>query len=113
MENRRMKSPQLLALTVCLALLGRSAAAASNARSIVMSSADKNSIAVASNKNELQLLRGDNLSGIPLRIYDITGRQVLQVKPVSNRINIAGLLPGVYVLVYTKNGKQVSARFVK
>jgi hypothetical protein len=37
----------------------------------------------------------------------------MAVRPVSNQINISTLSPGVYVLVYMQQGKQVTKRFVK
>ncbi len=64
-------------------------------------------------QQELKLFNGPNLAGIPVRIYDITGRQVLLVRPVSNRININSLSPGIYVLTYSIQGKLVTQRFVK
>ena len=62
---------------------------------------------------ELKFFDASDLAGMPVRIYDITGRQVLLVRPVSNRINISTLSPGVYVLVYSLKGKQITKRFVK
>jgi hypothetical protein len=64
-------------------------------------------------QQELRFFEVPNLAGIPVRIYDITGRQVMVVRPVSNRINISALSPGVYVLVYSLNGKQITKRFIK
>jgi hypothetical protein len=64
-------------------------------------------------QQELKLFNTPNLAGIPVRIYDITGRQVMLVRPVSNRINITTLLPGVYVLEYMVRGRSVTQRFVK
>jgi hypothetical protein len=67
----------------------------------------------SSAQNELKIITRYDLQGIPVRIYDITGRMVLNTRVISNRINVSGLAPGVYLLTYTKNGNQVAKRFVK
>jgi hypothetical protein len=64
-------------------------------------------------QQEIKFFEAQGLAGIPVRIYDITGRQVMMVRPGSNRIGIASLKPGVYVLIYSKDGRQVSIKFVK
>ena len=64
-------------------------------------------------QQEIKFPESLGLAGIPVRIYDITGRQVMTARPVTNRININSLLPGVYVMVYIKEGRQVSRKFVK
>jgi hypothetical protein len=74
---------------------------------------EKNTISNLPGQQELKLFNSPDLAGIPVRIYDIMGRQVMQVRPTANRINITSLSPGVYVLVYMVKGKQVSLRFVK
>lgn len=74
--------------------------------------ADVPAIGIASSQNELRIITGD-LKNSPIRVYDITGRVVLSTRAVSNRINISGLVPGVYLLTFTTNGKQVTKRFVK
>ncbi|OQP51998.1 hypothetical protein A4H97_25615 [Niastella yeongjuensis] len=75
--------------------------------------AETQSITNQPGEQELKLFNAPNLAGILVRIYDITGRQVMLVRPASNRINISSLLPGTYVLVYTMQGKQVTQRFIK
>ncbi|WP_205510718.1 T9SS type A sorting domain-containing protein [Longitalea arenae] len=64
-------------------------------------------------QQELKLFDAPPQGNIPIRIYDIMGRTVMTVRPVSNRINIARLAPGVYVLTYSLDGRQVSRRFVR
>jgi hypothetical protein len=64
-------------------------------------------------QNDVRIITSANISGIPVRIFDITGRLLTTTRPVDNRINVSPLAPGVYVLVFTVNGKQVSQRFVK
>jgi hypothetical protein len=69
-----------------------------------------NSVYTLPGRNEIQV---QNLSGVTVQVFDITGRLVLKAIPVSNRINISKLMPGVYLLTYTKNGMQIAKRFVK
>jgi hypothetical protein len=64
-------------------------------------------------QQEIKFLESPGLAGVPVRIYDVSGRQVMTARPVANRININSLAPGVYVLVYVKDGRQVSRKFVK
>jgi hypothetical protein len=70
----------------------------------------ENNIYTLPGRNEIQV---QHLSGVPVQIFDITGRLVLKTIPLSNRVNISGLMPGVYLLSYTKDGVQVTRRFVK
>ena len=85
------------------------AVAASSARMVT----NNFSLSNTPQQNELKIFSPNDLSGTVMRIYDITGRQISTVQPVSNRINISGLRPGMYLLVYTKNGRQITQRFVK
>ncbi len=64
-------------------------------------------------KDELRIATSENLAGGLLRIYDIMGRQVLMVPQAANRINVAKLPTGVYTLLFTKDGKTISRRFIK
>ena len=65
-------------------------------------------------QDELQILtNGESLFGCLIRIYDVTGREVFTGKPVSNRINVSKLAPGIYTLVLTTQGKLITKRFVK
>lgn len=63
--------------------------------------------------NMLNIASGDNLSGGQLHIYDIVGRQVLVVRPVTNKVDVSKLSTGIYTLVFTKEGKTITKRFVK
>jgi hypothetical protein len=73
----------------------------------------ENTISNLPGQQELKLFNSPDLRGIPVRIYDIMGRQVLQVRPTSNRIDISSLLPGIYVLAYTIQGRQIAIKFMK
>jgi hypothetical protein len=64
-------------------------------------------------QQQLNIVSGESLSGGMIRIYDITGKQVVTARPAANQINVASLAPGVYTLVYTKNGKKITRQFVK
>ena len=89
-----------------------SGASAATARTQGIGVTDK-TISNMPGQQEIRFFEAPNLAGMPVRIYDITGRQVMAVRPVSNQINISTLSPGVYVLVYMQQGKQVTKRFVK
>jgi beta-glucanase (GH16 family) len=64
-------------------------------------------------KDELRITTQENLAGGLLRIYDIMGRQVLTTIQATNRINVSKLAPGVYTLLFTKEGKTITKRFIK
>jgi hypothetical protein len=89
-----------------------SGASAATARTQAIGTTDK-TISNMPGQQEIRFFEAPNLAGMPVRIYDITGRQVMTVRPVSNQINISTLSPGVYVLVYSLKGKQITKRFVR
>ncbi|WP_315823798.1 T9SS type A sorting domain-containing protein [Paraflavitalea speifideaquila] len=64
-------------------------------------------------RNELYIVSGEDLSGGIVQVYDMSGRQVLRGKPVSNRVDVSRLTAGTYTLIYTKDRKSVTKRFVK
>lgn len=64
-------------------------------------------------KDELRIVTSENLAGGLLRIYDIMGRQVLTTTQATNRVNVSKLAPGVYTLLFTKEGKTITKRFIK
>lgn len=76
---------------------------------------DKNTFEIFPNPvtDELRITTNESLAGGMLRIYDVMGRQVLTTTTVNNRVNVAKLAPGVYTLLYTKEGKTITRRFVK
>ena len=47
-----------------------------------------------------------------IEIFDLFGERVLNKKLDANTLNIAGLLPGVYVLQLTQNEKVMTRRLV-
>jgi hypothetical protein len=64
-------------------------------------------------KQQLNIVNGESLAGGIIRIYDITGKQVVTARPFTSQINVSSLAPGVYTLLYTKNGKKITRQFVK
>lgn len=64
-------------------------------------------------QDELRITTSEQLAGGLLRIYDIMGRQVLIVTQPASRVNVARLAPGIYTLLFTKEGKTITRRFVK
>ncbi|OQP62410.1 hypothetical protein A3860_29065 [Niastella vici] len=88
------------------------ASALSNARTVT-APATGLTITNFPGQQEIRFFDASGIAGIPVRIYDITGRQVMAVRPVGNRINVSSLLPGVYVMVYQVNGKPVTKKFVR
>jgi len=63
--------------------------------------------------NEIRIHTNFELNGGIIQVYDITGRPVRAFKAVSDRIDVSGLAAGIYTLVYTKNGKTITRKFVK
>jgi hypothetical protein len=64
-------------------------------------------------QQQLKIVSGESLSGGIIRIYDIMGKQVITARPAGNQINVSQLAPGVYTLVYTKEGKRITRQFIK
>jgi GH18 family chitinase len=64
-------------------------------------------------KGQLNILSGESLSGGTINIFDINGKQVLSLRSAANRINVSSLAPGVYTLVFTKNGNKITRQFIK
>lgn len=48
-----------------------------------------------------------------LTVYDLNGKQVLNVKSGVQQIAVSGLPAGTYLLIYTKGEKQIRQKFVK
>jgi hypothetical protein len=63
--------------------------------------------------NEIRLHTNFELNGGIIQVYDITGHPARAFKVVSDRIDVSGLTAGIYTLVYTKNGRTITKRFVK
>ncbi|THU36127.1 carbohydrate-binding protein [Niastella caeni] len=64
-------------------------------------------------QQQLNIVSGESLSGGIIRIFDITGKQVVTARAAVNQLNVSSLAPGVYTLVYTKNGKKITRQFIK
>jgi hypothetical protein len=64
-------------------------------------------------RNELQFLSHEDLTGALIKVYDFSGREVLQTRNTNNRLNVSRLTVGVYTITIIKNGKIISGRFIK
>jgi len=56
---------------------------------------------------------GESLAGGTIRIYDISGRQVVTARAASNQINVSALKTGVYTLEFIKGDKKITRQFIK
>jgi hypothetical protein len=63
--------------------------------------------------NELKFQSELDLSGALIKVYDFSGREVLQAKNVNNRLNVSRLTSGVYLITVNKNGQMITGRFIK
>jgi hypothetical protein len=64
-------------------------------------------------KQQLSILSGESLSGGLIRIFDISGKQVMTARPASTNINVSALAPGIYTLIFTKRKTRITKEFVK
>ncbi|HEY8894205.1 MAG TPA: T9SS type A sorting domain-containing protein, partial [Niastella sp.] len=63
--------------------------------------------------NELRFTGEEDLTGALVKVYDFSGREVLQTRNTNNRLNVSHLSAGLYTLTIIKNGKIISGRFIK
>jgi hypothetical protein len=63
--------------------------------------------------NQLTFSSKYDLSGGLIRIYDMAGRLMSELRPTSNTIDVSRLTPGVYNLVLLKNGTKTTRQFIK
>jgi chitinase len=63
--------------------------------------------------DQLNILTNEDMTGGIIRIFDITGRQVVTARQASKRVDVSTLAKGVYTLVYTKNEKKIIKQFIK
>jgi beta-glucanase (GH16 family) len=64
-------------------------------------------------KQQLNIASGESLAGGLIRIFDITGKQVITTRPATNRIDVSSLAPGVYNLIFTKGNTKIVKEFIK
>jgi beta-glucanase (GH16 family) len=64
-------------------------------------------------QQQLNIVSGESLSGGLIRIFDISGKQVMTARAASNHIDVSALAKGIYTLVYTKNKTRITKEFVK
>ncbi|WP_240966082.1 glycosyl hydrolase family 18 protein [Pseudoflavitalea sp. G-6-1-2] len=98
--------------TIASCSAAASTSSAQDLKTNATSDADKFSIYPNPVHQELQLQTAESWKGSLIRILDLSGRQLLAVKPTNNRINVAHLAPGTYVLIAISNGKTITKRFV-
>jgi chitinase len=61
----------------------------------------------------LRISSGESLAGGTIRIYDISGKQVVTARTASNQINVSALRSGVYTLEFIKGDKKITRQFIK
>lgn len=64
-------------------------------------------------RNELRIMTNTDITGAQIRVFDVTGRLMLVTRQATNSIDVSHLVPGIYTLVFTKNGTTVTHRFIK
>jgi hypothetical protein len=63
--------------------------------------------------NQLTIVTNEDLTGGLIRIYDISGKEVVAAKAATRLVDVSALAKGVYTLVYTKNAKRFTKQFIK
>ena len=63
--------------------------------------------------SELKLSNISALQGGVVQIIDVTGHVVQSVNLTANSLDVSKLSPGVYTLVFTRDGNRITKRFVK
>jgi hypothetical protein len=63
--------------------------------------------------NQLTINTNEDLTGGIIRIFDISGKQVMTARQATKRVDVSSLARGVYTLVYTKNEKKIIKQFIK
>jgi beta-glucanase (GH16 family) len=64
-------------------------------------------------QNQLNIVSSEDLTGGIIRVYDISGKQVIAARAATRQLDVTRLAPGVYTLMYTKNGNTITKRFIK
>ncbi|MFZ1688494.1 MAG: FG-GAP-like repeat-containing protein [Flavobacteriales bacterium] len=63
--------------------------------------------------NELFIRTNTNAMNAPVAVFDVAGKQVMSTELTSDRLDVAALQSGVYVLQVLLNGRTEQRRFVK
>lgn len=71
------------------------------------------SFVIYPNPAQTELKISGDVTGTLLQIYNVSGQQVMALRPTSNIINIDRLVPGMYTLVLTQGESRTSHQFIK
>lgn len=95
-------------------LSGARTAVSTLAQQSIQASTDK-SFTIYPNpvKQMLTISSTESLAGGQVRVFDITGKQVITTRAASNHLDVSALAPGVYTLVYTNQKTKIIREFVK
>jgi hypothetical protein len=63
--------------------------------------------------DDLRILAGEELAGGQVRVYDISGKQVIVIQRAAGHVDVSQLRPGVYTLVISSQTKMVTRMFIK
>jgi hypothetical protein len=63
--------------------------------------------------DDLRILAGSALAGGQVRVYDISGKQVIALQRANGHVDVSQLRPGVYTLVISSQTKMVTRTFIK
>jgi hypothetical protein len=64
-------------------------------------------------QQQLNISTNEDLTGGIISVFDITGKQVIAARAAARRIDVSKLTPGVYMLIYSKNGQVTKKQFIK
>ncbi|MDO6433455.1 carbohydrate-binding protein [Flavitalea sp. BT771] len=63
--------------------------------------------------DDLRILVSEELTGGQVRVYDISGKQVIALQRAGGHVDVSQLRPGVYTLVISSQAKMVTKMFIK
>lgn len=62
---------------------------------------------------ELRFAADEDMTGALLQVFDLSGKSVMSARNIANRLDVSRLSPGVYTLVFNRNGHVITRQFVK
>jgi len=63
--------------------------------------------------SELRLAADEDLSGTLIQVFDLLGKAVMSARNIASRLDVSRLSPGVYTLIFNRNGHVITKQFVK